>query len=228
MNDVLGEALKDYQQGNRRYRLYIYNKYGSKEVMPVSTYFRGSKQMTELELLALEACTGKILDIGAAAGSHALLLQQKGMDVTAMDLSAGASAVMKQRDVNKIISTDIFTYKQQKFNTLLLLMNGIGLAGTLAGLRKLLQSLKHLLHPKGQVLFDSSDVSYLYQDEVLPEHYYGEIDYEYAYRGQHSGWFKWLYIDQQTMSAIAIEAGFQMELLFEDAHQQYLARLTKL
>ena len=228
MNDVLGEALNDYQQGIRRYRLHIHNKYGSKEAMPVSIYFRGSIQMTELELLALEACSGKVLDIGSAAGSHALLLQQKGVDVTAMDISAGASGVMQQRGVQKIITADIFAYKQDKFDTLLFLMNGIGLAETLDGLRKLLQSLKHILHPQGQVLFDSSDVSYLYKDENFPTHYYGEIDYEYAYKGQYSGWFQWLYIDQLTLSAIAFQAGFQMQLLFEDEHQQYLARLTKL
>lgn len=226
MNDVLGAALMDYQQGLRKHKLWINNRYGKKEEMPVSTYFRTMEDMSDLESLALQCCKGNILDIGACAGSHSLILQQRKYDVTALDVSAGAGTVMQQRGVKKVITADVFKYTGVQFDTLLLLMNGIGLAGTMPGLNACLHSLKLLLKPGGQVLFDSSDIAYLYKGQQLPEHYYGEVDYQYAYRGKRTEWFKWLYADQQTMRTIAADSGFAFRLLQEDAYDQYLAQLT--
>lgn len=228
MNDALGAALYDYQQGERKHKLWIYNKYGPKEEMPVSTYFRDAEALSELELMALAHCRGKVLDIGAAVGCHSLLLQQKNIDVTALDASAKACAVMQQRGVKKVVNENIFNYKEQQFDTLLLLMNGIGLAATMEGLQILLQVLKTLLSADGQILFDSSNVDYLYKNKALPQHYYGEIDYQYAYRGKQCDWFKWLYIDQQTMQQMATQCGFALEVVAEDEYGQYLGRLQQL
>ena len=226
MNDVPGIAIKDYYEGNRSHKLWIYNTYGNKEIMPVETYFRSYEQMPEIEWLALEACTGNILDIGAGAGSHSLVLQQRNFNVTALDISANACGVMQHRGINKVINTNIFSFKQKQFNTLLLLMNGIGIASSLQGLQQLLSHLKSILKPGGQILFDSSDVAYLYPDKKLPQHYYGEIAYEYRYRGKSSGWFNWLYIDKKTMKRIASTCGFTLQVLYEDADAHYLGKLT--
>ncbi|MGN6213428.1 methyltransferase domain-containing protein [Parafilimonas sp.] len=225
MEDVMGEALKDYQQGNDRYKLWIHNTYGRKEAMPVDIYFRSGKEMSPLELLALEGCAGDILDVGAAAGCHSLLLQQRKQCVTAMDISAGAVWVMQQRGIKKVVHADIFSWKKKQFDTLLFLMNGIGLAGTLDGLQILLHHLKQLLKPGGHIIFDSSDIQYLFIKKERPAHYYGEIDYRYEYRGKISDWFKWLYVDQSTMQLVASQCGFTMEVLEEDASGQYLGRL---
>ncbi len=225
MQDVLGEALKDYQQGDDRYKLWIHNTYGRKEAMPVDIYFRSGKEMSQLELLTLEGCTGDILDVGAAAGCHSLILQQRNHHVMAMDISAGAVWVMKQRGIKKVVQADIFSWQEKQFDTLLFLMNGIGLAGTLDGLQILLHHLKQLLKPGGHILFDSSDIKYLFVEKESPLHYYGEIDYRYEYRGKISDWFKWLYVDQSTMQSIASQCGFTMEVLEEDESGQYLGRL---
>ncbi len=228
LNDgrCLGAALKDYQRGSHDYQLWIHNKYGKKEEMPVDTYFRSVEHIPAIELLALEGCTGNILDIGAAAGSHSLLLQQRQHNVTALYISAGAVMVMKKRGIKKVITADIFIWHQKQFDTLLLLMNGIGLAGTLKELQILLHHLKNILKPGGHILFDSSDVQYMFWQKNLPGHYYGEIDYRYEYRGKFSEWFKWLYVDQSTMKQIANQCGFKMEVMEKDAFGQYLGRLT--
>lgn len=227
MSDVLGQAIWDYYYESKPGKLWIYNTYGPKEEMPVDIYFRDEDDMPELELAALALCRGSILDIGAGAGSHALLLQQKGLDVTAMDISAKAAEVMEVRGVEKVLQDDIFLYKQQRFDTLLLLMNGIGLTGTVTKLRIFLQHAKKLLAPGGQLIFDSSDIAYLYEGK-LPDDgsYYGELSYEYAYKGKKSGWFTWLYIDKNTLAQIAEQEGWQTEVIMEDSNQQYLARVT--
>jgi SAM-dependent methyltransferase len=208
--------------------------------MPVDVYFRDPDDMPELEWIALQQCRGAVLDIGAGAGSHTLALQQMGLNTTALDFSPKAAAVMKLRGVKKVLCEDFFNLKAgspgpvpqetdlpgtQSFDTLLLLMNGIGLAGTLDGLRTFLAKARSLLRPGGQLIFDSSDVAYMYDGEIpqTPD-YYGEILYQYEYRKQRSDWFKWLFIDRKTLSRIAIAEGWHVEVLFGDEWEQYLVK----
>ncbi len=227
MNDILGQAISTYYQHKTRHKLWIHNRYGPKEAMPISTYLRDETDMPDLEWLALEQCRGKILDIGAGAGSHSLLLQTQGKDVTALEISPLLVQVMQSRGVTQIIEADIFNFSGGKFDTLLLLMNGIGLAGNLVGLKHLLLHFKTLLNPGGQLLFDSSDIAYLFEGNLPADGYYGETWYQYEYQGAKTEWFQWLYIDEQTMRQTADETGFDMEFLLEDEFGQYLARLTQ-
>ena len=226
MNDVLGQAIFDYYHKKATHPLWIHNKYGIKEEMPVETYFRDDEEMPDIEWLALEQSRGRILDIGAGAGSHALLLQHQKLDVTAIDVSPLSIQVMRARGVEQALEANIYKFNQGKFDTLLLLMNGIGLAATLADLKLLLGHLKTLINDGGQILFDSSDVAYLYDGNLPEDVYYGEIQYQYEYNSVKSDWFSWLYIDENTMKTIAEECGFIMEVLLEDENGQYLAKLT--
>jgi SAM-dependent methyltransferase len=227
MSDTLGQALYNYHYHSSKHKLWIHNRYGPKEEMPVATYFRDEDDIPDIEWLALNECRGQILDIGAGAGSHALILQQRNIDVTAIDISPLAVDVMKHRGVTHAAMADIFTYNQGKFDTLLLLMNGIGLAGTITRLKQLLLHFNGLLNKGGRVLFDSSDVAYVYNGNLPTDNYYGEIWYQYEYDKQKTDWFNWLYVDEKTMQSIAAESGFVMEVLLEDEFGQYLTRLTK-
>jgi SAM-dependent methyltransferase len=226
MNDILGQALYEHHHKLSKHKLWIHNRYGPKEEMPLAAFFRPENDMQDIEWLAINECRGNVLDIGAAAGSHALLLQELAKDVSALDISPLACNVMKERGVANVFEADIFTFGDIKFDTLLLLMNGIGLAGTIEGLKRLLQHFKTLLAAGGQVLFDSSDVAYLYEGELPNGEYYGGIWYQYEYKKQKTDWFQWLYIDEYAMTEIAAEAGYDMEVLLEDEDGQYLARLT--
>lgn len=227
MTDPLGQAIADYYHKNKPAKLWIHNTYGPKEEMPVSVYFRKFNEMPVLEHTALNHCKGKILDIGAGAGSHVLWLQQQDKDITALEISTLSCEVMQERLVKKIIPQDVFNYSAEKYDTLLLLMNGIGLCGTLDGLRRFLQHAKTLLSPGGQLLFDSSDVAYVYNNHFPNlQHYYGEIEYQYAYKRKRTGWFKWLYVDRFTLSAIAKEESWRDEFIMEDENGQFLVRLT--
>src|SRR5690606_5574750 len=190
-------ALHDYfQDGALSSPLLIHNTYGEPEEMPVEAFFRTEDEFPELEFIALSLCDGKVLDVGAGAGAHALYLQRQGFDVSALDVSAIACRIMQQRGVQRVIHGDILELQDQRYDTLLFLMNGIGLAQTVDGFRTLLAHCKTLLTEKGQLIFDSSDISYLYDEYHVPRptHYFGEIDYQYAYKGQHGNPFKWLFL----------------------------------
>lgn len=225
--DIYGQALLDFYNNQPEEKLWLHNNYGEPEEMPVEVFFRAEEEMPEAELLALQICRGKVLDIGAGAGSHALVLQQQGFDVTALELSPGTAVVMQKRGVKRVIRQDIYQYKTEKFDTLLLLMNGIGLTQNLAGLDRFLQHAKKLLLPGGQLLFDSSDITYLYEDLPLPKNkYYGEISYHYEYKKQKGSWFNWLYIDPETLKIHAEKQGWKCALLYQDELDLYLAQLT--
>ncbi|WP_231491011.1 bifunctional 2-polyprenyl-6-hydroxyphenol methylase/3-demethylubiquinol 3-O-methyltransferase UbiG [Pedobacter sp. Leaf170] len=224
--DVFGKAITDFYKSGEADILWLHNSYGEPEEMPVDFFFRDDEDMPVLELQALQMCNGKVLDIGAGVGSHALVLQAFNVDVTAIDISEAAVKIMKDRGVKNALHQDIFNYTE-KFDTILMLMNGIGLTGTLPGFKDFLIKLKSLLNPDGQVLFDTSDIAYLYEDLPKPQNqYYGEVSYQYEYKGEKGNWFKWLYIDQQTIAEIAKETGWVSEIVFDDDEDQYLVRLV--
>ncbi len=226
--DVYGEALYDLHTLQAlKEPLLLHSSYGDIEEMPVDVFFRDEEDFPELEHIALALCDGKVLDVGAGVGSHALHLQQKGFTVDALEHSPMACKIMRERGVKQVIQENFFNLSNQRYDTLLFLMNGIGLAGTIAGFRELLRHSKGLLSEKGQLLFDSSNIAYLYEEYRIPrpEHYLGEIKFQYEYKGVRGKPFDWLYIDQDELIKIAREENWVVQILFEDDNDQYLVRM---
>lgn len=226
--DVYGEALYDLHILHElKEPLLLHSSYGDIEEMPVDVFFREDEDFPELEHIALALCDGNVLDVGAGVGSHALYLQEKGFSVDAVEHSITACKIMHERGVKRVIQADFFTLENKKYDTLLFLMNGIGLAGTVEGFRQLLHHSKTLLSDKGQLLFDSSNIAYLYEEYRIPkpEHYLGEIKFQYEYKGVLGKPFSWLYIDQDELIKVAREENWVVQILFEDDNDQYLVRM---
>lgn len=226
--DIYGEALSLFQQeGKLDSPLLLHSTYGDIEEMPIEVFFRTEEDFPELEFIALSLCDGKVLDVGAGVGSHALYLQEKGFDVTALEISSPACNVMSERGVHQIVTDSFWSYNASKYDTLLFLMNGIGIAEDLDGFRRLLTHAKTMLTANGQLLFDSSDISYLYEEYRIPrpDYYFGEIGYQYEFRGNKGVPFRWLYLDQSTLIRIAHEEKWVVQILYEDDNDQYLVRM---
>jgi len=231
MNDPFGKAIQDYFNKGKAPDLKINTNYTEDESIPVSYLFRTEKAMPLLEKEAIKLCKGKILDVGAAAGCHSLILQKKGFNVTALEISELAIEIMQKKGIQKTIQTDILSYSEKKYDTLLLLMNGTGIGGTIEGLKKLLLHLKMLLNEKGQILIDSSDIKYLFEEEdgsfwldMNNANYYGEMQYEVSYKNSNSK-FNWLFVDPSTLEKIALENGFQFKIIARGENHDYLAQL---
>lgn len=230
-NDLLGMALNDYDYGDRKARILVHSPDFELDEIPIETYFRTYNEMPVVEKKALELCSGKILDAGAGAGSHSLYLQKKGMDVIALDISGGACEVMRRRGVRNVIQHNIFEYKGNDFDTLLMLMNGIGLFGNMENLEHFIGKLPEILNEKGQFIFDSTDLIYLYKDQTgmteinLNEKYFGEIQFRLEYDDYFTPAFDWIYIDFDTLSWIAEKKGYKAEKIVEGTNYHYLARI---
>jgi SAM-dependent methyltransferase len=232
-SEILGRAIKACYGGIKDSKIIVYSPEFDPDEQAVSHYFRKLNEMPEIEKDALNHCRGKVLDVGSAAGSHCLELQIRGFEVTGLELSSDACNIMKMRGVKNIINADIYETRNLKFDTLLMLMNGIGLVGTINGFSRFLNHAKKILNPGGQILFDSANLVYLFSEEDTLEFdidlnakYYGEMEYVMEFDGMKSESFSWLYIDFDTMCHYAEKAGFKPELISQDQNFQYLARLV--
>ena len=229
MDRVFDAAILDYYHKSFIGPLLINNKYGHPEEMPLQAYFRREDDLNGLESYALSLCSGRVLDVGAGAGALSLILQSKGIKVEALEASKKCCEILRSRGVANVINQDFFTAKiTTQYDTILMMMNGIGICGTIDILPKLFNKFNNLLKSGGQVLLDSSDVRYLYENGLPESHYFGEIDYQYEYRAEKGQWFKWLYVDIATLKMEAEKYGYQLQVLSEDSNGQYLGRLIRI
>ena len=230
--DPMGRAIADYWKTKKADRLRVFSPMFEEDEIPVTTLFRSDDDMPAIERKALDMARGKTLDVGAGSGCHSLVLQQRGVDVTAIDISPLSVETMKERGVKKVLEQDFFTLEGQ-YNTILMLMNGIGIVGTLERLPEFFRHLDKILAPGGQVLCDSSDICYVYETEddiiELPDDmdYYGELSYQMQYKDTIGEPFPWLYIDADTLREQAARNGYAVEVAAEGDHYDYLARITK-
>ena len=234
MKDLFGKAILDYQTNNSPEDLITETSISEADEMSVAYLFRNYNEMPKLEQKALQLAKGKVLDVGCGAGSHALELQnERNLEVTAIDISENAVKACQLRGIENVKVANILDLdSENKFDTILLLMNGTGIFGTLNETAKYLQKLKSLLNEGGQILIDSSDLIYMFdQDEdgaysIPADGYYGELTFTVQYKGETEETFPWLYLDYNTLQNAAIANGLQCELVAEGEHFDYLAKLT--
>lgn len=225
-NDALGSAVLDYYHQKVKGPLMINTSYGEPEEMPIEVYFRDFDAMPDLEQIALDQCDVKVLDVGAGAGAHSLFLQGQGHQVTAMDTSTGCISTLNAQGIKRVLHQDFYSLQPSNYGTILMMMNGLGLAGKLSQLRPMLNHMRTLLRPGGFVLADSSDISYLYEDMPKPiNKYYGEVSFQFEYDGQKGEWFDWLYIDLDTLEQQLAIADWSLEVLATSDDDAYLVRM---
>ncbi len=230
--DPMGAAIVDYYKNGRAGKLRVFSSQFDEDEIPVSQLFRTYDEMPALEQEALQLASGTILDCGAGSGCHALALQDMGKEVQAIDISPLSVEVMQLRGVKQAYCMNLFDENYlQKFDTILMLMNGSGIIGKLENMRAFFSKMKQHLNPGGCIYMDSSDLRYLFEDEDgsflmdLAADYYGEIDYRMQYKQVKGDVFDWLYVDFQTLAYYATENGFKAELVKEGEHYDYLACL---
>jgi SAM-dependent methyltransferase len=234
MKDLFGKAMYDFQTNNSPENIITETSISEEDEMSIDYLFRSYNEMPKLEQKALQLAFGKTLDVGCGAGSHSLSLQNdRNLDVTSIDISEKAIATCKLRGITNAKVQNILDFDREKFDTIILLMNGVGIFGKLDNCNKYLSKLKSLLNPGGQILLDSSDIIYMFDEDEdggkwIPSNnnYYGELVFNISYKGEKEEPFDWLYLDYNTLQNAAIANGLKCELLLEGEHYDYLARLS--
>jgi 2-polyprenyl-3-methyl-5-hydroxy-6-metoxy-1,4-benzoquinol methylase len=218
--DLHGQALFDYWRGDHE-AVYTLRRDDEVAYPPISVrdwfYPEG---LPELDRIAVNSCQGRVLELGAGAGSHALAVQKLGLAVTAVDISALAVEVMRERGVHDARVGDLYDLHSERYDTILILRN-IGITGTLAGLDRFLHHLPNLLNPEGQLITDSidprepTDADYqAYQRrQIAGGKYLGERTLRFEYKGLVSSWFDWLHIDPETLEEHVYQADLSLELI---------------
>jgi SAM-dependent methyltransferase len=231
-NDPIGAAIFDYAATKKPTDIIVSSDICEDDIIPVEVLFRSYKEMPELEKIALERATGKILDVGAGAGIHSLELQDRGFEVFPIEISQGAVDYMNRVGLNAR-KVNFFDLKNEQFDTLLMMMNGIGIAGKLSHLEKTLLHAKSLLKAGGKLLCDSSDIKYLYEDEDgslwmdLNSEYYGNFRFQMSYKKEKGPWFDWLYVDFDNLFKAASNVGMKAKRIYEH-EDHYLAEISNI
>jgi SAM-dependent methyltransferase len=234
MKDLFGKAILDFQTNNSPEDLITETTISEEDEMSVAYLFRSYNEMPNMEQKALQLAKGRILDVGCGAGSHSLTLQnERSLEVTAIDISTNAIKACTLRGIKDARVQNVMTLENEKYDTILLLMNGAGMCGKLKNIPNFLLKLKSLLNPGGQILLDSSDIIYMFDDDEdggkwIPSEnaYYGEVVFNIAYKGEKEKPFDWMYIDYNTLQNAAFANGLKSELILEGEHYDYLAKLS--
>ena len=226
--DIFGTAIKAFYEDHDPTDIIVHSPDFDDDLIPVEYLFRNYEKMPPVEQIALDSCQGRVLDVGCGAGSHALHLQNnKILPVKAIDTSAGAIEVASKRGVKNAEREDFFDIKNEKFDTILMLMNGSGIIGKLANLKLFFDHSRSLLNKGGKILMDSSDLIYLFEDEIEEsDKYYGEFEFEVSYKNLKSEKFEWLYIDPELLEKYASRNNFHLEILYKGENYEFLACLT--
>lgn len=233
MKDLMGRAIWDYFKNDNPEDLQTETSISELDELPVDYLFRDFDEMNKIEQKALKLANGKVLDIGAGAGSHSLYLQnERNLEVTALDISPKSIEVCQLRGIQNPVHSNMLEFSGGTFDTILLLMNGTGIFQSLNVIDIYLQKLHSLLNKNGQILIDSTDILYMFDEDedggiLIPaDGYYGELDYIVHYKGESEEPIKWLYLDFNTLKNAAEHNGFSIERILQD-EDSYLARLTK-
>ena len=233
MKDLFGKAILDFQTNSSPENIITSTSISEEDEMEVAYLFRSFVEMPAIEQKALQLANGKTLDIGCGAGSHSLYLQnERNINVHSIDISKNAIQACLLRGLKNIRAIDVLDLENEKYDTILLLMNGTGIFETLEKSTIYLQKLKSLLNPNGQILIDSSDIIYMFDEDedggkwIPSDTYYGELTFTLQYKKEKEVDFPWLYMDYNTLQNAALANGLQCQLVLEGDHFDYLAQLT--
>ena len=231
--ELHGQAMLDYLNGEEDAHCVLRRDDGIAYPPIYARQFFYPDGLPELDRIAVELCSGRVLDIGAGAGSHSLAIQNRGLQVTSVDLSTKAVRVMSDRGCRDARVGDVFDSYTELFDTVFIILN-IGIVQNLPGLARFLDHLRTLMSDGGKLITDSidplnsTDESYreYTEDKIRKGCYPGERTLRFEYKDQVSDWFEWMHIDPETLEQYVEAAGYSMKRMGNDG-KRYLVEVRR-
>ncbi len=223
-------ALVRYHDRGEDTVVTIRNDFGEPEEIYPSMFFRSEENFEDWELIALERCGHRVLDVGAGVGVHGLALQKRGHHVTALELLPGAVRIMRDRGIKDVRAGRLeeLSEKDHDYDTILVLMNGSMLAGTLVGLEHLLRSCLSRITDAGVIMIDSTDLRLIGdQGEKINQEYSLELHYQLEFEGQSGEIFPQLFIEPGLLAGVSKNLGLLTDVIWQGDQGHYLAELRR-
>jgi SAM-dependent methyltransferase len=225
VGDAFGAALVDRLAGGSGTHV-IERDDGFVDVMDADYYFAEPGGWATIDRDALDLVAGRVLDVGAGAGRHALALQERGEDVLALDVSPGAIETCRRRGVGRTFlgtPQDLATTAPKLFDTAILMGNGLGLLGSRSSAGGILNALRSLMKRDGVVVgtildpYDTDDARHLaYHDHNrrrgrLP----GEVTIRTRFGSLADPWFDWLQASPGELRDLAARHSWRIDAATE-------------
>lgn len=213
--DLIGLAVKDVIRGDKNEFVFIDDS-GHISTHDIRRYLRKPSYLVSLEKQLIKEARGHILDIGCATGYYLPLLMKQGVTV-GMDISDNLIDIARKNGLENCFVGDIFKFKfKNKFDTITLLENNIGLGGSIINTKKLLNKLKNLLNKNGQILMIIRNID---------NQNYFKIKLRPCWKGIVGDRFEWISFNINYLKDFLLKSGFIVDILGKD-EKSYLIKAT--
>ena len=236
--DAYGMELMAIHRGDEEYEI-IERDDGYIDVADgLGTYFAGFTDWPEIEQEAFGFVRGRVLDVGAGAGRHALYLQQCGCRVTAIDNSLLAVQVCHERgldDARVVAIEDIASLQPETFDTILMLGNNFGLFGNARTARRLLRTMGKITNASARIVAETMDplktanpchLAYHERNRTrgrMP----GQVRIRVRFRDVVGPWIHYLFVGEKELAEILEGTGWEIERVIRDETPQYVAVIRR-
>lgn len=214
VGDAFGSALLDQLDGKRG--TVIYERDDGYVEIDHGDYF---DDWSERDTWAVERLRGRVLDIGAGAGRVTSVIAERGLEVVALDVSAGAVEVCRRRGIENVLHGTIDDFRgSQLFDSFLVLGNNLGLIGSPDGAKRFFASLTRLAQP-GAVLvggcldpYQTDNPDHLAYHELnqargrMP----GQVTLRTRYKRLATEWFDLLWVTLDELSRLSESCGWRV------------------
>ena len=150
---------------------------------------------------------------------------QRGLAVTAVEILPEARAALRDAGVEDVRSDVGALGPEERFDTVLALMNGLGLCASLKELGPFLARLGGLMTTGGQVLADSTDPRAW--DDPEDGRYPGEVHMQLGFGGLWGEPFPFLFVDADMLRTVAAAHGLAVTVIAQEDDARYLACITR-
>ena len=204
-----------------------------------SAYFTEEPDWPAVDQACLDRAHGKILDVGAGAGRATLAAQERGFEVTALDVSAGAIEVCRRRGCRDTFEGTledlVESGVEDSFDTFLMLGNNIGILGGPARAATIFGTISRLGTDDARIV---GTIGHIYKTDQ-PQHFRyhdlnrslgrmaGELRLRVRYGDLASEWFDYLFASPEELAEIAADNGWKLTDIVEDEGFVYMAELRR-
>jgi SAM-dependent methyltransferase len=186
---------------------------------------------------ALESVRGRVLDIGCGAGRVSLALQERGLEVTGVDISPLAIEVCKRRGLRdaRVIPATRLSAKVGRFDTLVMMGNNFGLLANPRRARWLLKRFYKMTPVDGRILAESNDIYRTERPVHLDYHnrnrkrgrMAGQIRLRIRYLHYTTPWFDYLMVSPDELRSILNGTGWRVSHIYPSDGSVYIALIEK-